>query len=398
MKKSCIVIFLHIIAGICLFGQDLSITPEDLIFELRADGGFHLFVRKKPDINSVLLTETTKDPSMNSDSFAYRAGEWNAINGDEIRLLNGVPIPAESRIYSLVSSTVINHPVFGQAFHIYIPYIIYYGYEDSRHGEVYLTDGTFLNIRSFSLPHADYRGAFKDNPFVLEAKQEPPMTVTEVIPEPVTTEVISEPAVPETKHESQPDPAQKYTPETVKAFEEIAKSGGGDIIFSSGPDDTIEQIRKVLEAEKGKNLDLVICLDTTNSMRKYINAVRAKLIPMLREMLINFPSFRIGMVLYKDYGDTSYLTRIVPFTDDFNKFQRDLNDIRVIGGGDIPEAVYEALYEGAIGFPWEREAKVMILIGDAPPHPKPRGKITKVMVNNVVNDKKIKVHAMVMPQ
>jgi hypothetical protein len=290
--------------------------------------------------------------------------------------------------------------------------VIYYGYENTRHGEVYLTDGTFLNIRSFYLPYADYRGPFKDNPFTLEAKQEPPEpeipeapiaevipepVAAEVIPEPVTAEVVSEPAAPETKHESLPDPAKKYTPETVDAFTEIAKTGGGDIIFSSGPDDTIEKIRMALQAEKGKNLDLVICFDTTQSMRKYFNSVRSKLIPTLNEMLIDFPSFRIGMVLYRDYRD-SYLTKSFPFTDDFNKFQRDLNDVRVGGGGDIPEAVYEALYEGATGFSWERESKVMILIGDAPPHPKPRGAVTKEMVDSIVNEKKIKVHAMVMPQ
>jgi hypothetical protein len=386
MKKFSIILILQIITSIYLYAQDLEISPADVSLELRADGGFHLFIRKKPDINSVLLTETTRDPSMNSENYAYRAGEWNAINGNEIRLLNGVPIPAESMIYSLVSSTVVSHPAFVEAFHIYIPYIIYYGYEDSRHGEVYLTDGTYLNIRSFSLPYADYRGVFRDNPFVLEAKQESPVP-----------EVKQEPIVPEVKREPPPNQTQKYIPETFDAFSEIAKRGGGEIIRSSGPDDTIEQIRKVLEAEKGKNLDLVICLDTTNSMRKYINSIRAKLIPMLREMLTNFPSFRIGMVLYRDYRDT-YLTRIVPFTDDFSKFQRDLNDIRVGGGGDIPEAVYEALYEGAAGFLWEKEAKVMILIGDAPPHPKPRGKITRDMVDSAVNEKGIKVHAMVMPQ
>jgi hypothetical protein len=386
MKKISIVIFLYIIAGFCLYGQDLSINSGDISIELRADGGFHLFIRKKPDIRSVLLTETTRDPSMNSDSFAYRAGEWNAINGDEIRLLNGTPIPASSRIYSLISSTVVSHPVFGEAFHIYIPYIIYYGYEDTRHGEVYLTDGTFLNIRSFSLPYADYRGAFRDNPFVLEAKQEPPMP-----------EIVQEPLVPEEKKEAQPIQGQNYLSETVNAFTEIAKSGGGEMIYSSGPDHTIELIRNVLFAEKGKNLDLVICLDTTGSMRKYINSVRAKLIPMLSEMLPNFPSFRIGTVLYKDYRD-SYLTKIVPFTDDFSKFQRDLNDIRVSGGGDIPEAVYEALYDGVKGFSWEKEAKIMILIGDAPPHPKPRGKITKEMVNEAIEEVGIKVHAMVMPK
>ena len=102
------------------------------------------------------------------------------------------------------------------------------------------------------------------------------------------------------------------------------------------------------------------------------------------------------MVLYKDYNDI-YLTRIVPFTDDFSKFQRDIDAIRVQGGGDIPEAVFEALYDGATKFPWEAESRVMLLAGDAPPHPRPRGKITKAMVDTAVEERGIKVSAIILP-
>jgi len=366
--RKCFVVLLVFLGVMTLSGQDLSINSGDLLLELRADGGFHLFIRKKPGIASVLLTETTRDPNMQADNYAYRAGEWNPINGDEIRLLNGVPIPRESRIYSLISSTVITHPVLGESFHIYIPYILYYGYPQGRHGEVHLTDGTFLNIRTFALPYADYRGSFRDNPFQLEAKQEPP-------PGP---------------------PTGIYLQETLDAFTEIAKFNNGDLIYSQGPDDVIELIKMALDKEKGKSLDLVICIDTTGSMRKYIDSVREKLIPMLQESLSGFPSFRIGMVQYKDYFDV-YLTRVTPFTSDFARFQRALNAIRAHGGGDIPEAVYEALYDGATRFTWEAEARIMILIGDAPPHPRPRGRITKAMAERAVAERNITVHAMILP-
>jgi len=370
MKKSrFLFILLLAVLDFSLFSQDLSIDRNDLRLELRPDGGFHLFIRKKPDISSVLLTETTRDPLMQSDNYAYRASEWNAINGDEIRLLNGVPLSRESRIHSLISSTVVNHPELGRAFHIYIPYILYYGYEEGRHGSVYLTDGTYLNIRAFSLPYADYRGAFKDNPFILEARQEPP---------------------------SGP-PHGTYIPETLVAFTEIARAGGGDIIYSRTPDDVTELIQTILEKEKGKPLDIVICLDTTNSMKKYIDPLREKLIPALNRILNEFPSFRIGMVLYKDYYDV-YLTKVIPFTSDFTRFQRELNAISVGGGGDIPEAVYEALYNGAIRFTWEAESRIMILIGDGPPHPKPRGNVTKEMAEKAARDRNIKVNAILLPQ
>jgi hypothetical protein len=72
-----------------LYAQDLSLSQDDLRIELRPDGGYHLFIRCKPDISSVLLPETTRDPQLIADNYAYRAAEWNAINGDEIRLIDG---------------------------------------------------------------------------------------------------------------------------------------------------------------------------------------------------------------------------------------------------------------------------------------------------------------------
>ncbi|MDR0473576.1 MAG: VWA domain-containing protein [Treponema sp.] len=349
--------------------QDLSLGPEDLRIEQRVDGGFHLFIRARGDIASVLLTESTRDPTLSSDNYAYRSPQWNPVNGDEIRILDGQPIPRENRIYSLIDSTVENDSQLGWAFHIYIPYILNYGYEGGRNGEVYVTDGTYLNIRAFALPYADYRGAFKDNPFVLSVTQQP-------LPGP---------------------PEGNYMRDTVDAFTEIANSGKGELIFSTGAEDLLEKIREALEKEKGRNLDLVLCLDTTGSMRNDIDQIRKGLSSVLKELIADFASFRIGMVLYKDYNE-EYLTKEIPFTSDFDTFQRALNAIRVGGGKDIPEAVYEALHEGAVKFPWERESKIMILIGDAPPHPRPRGKITREMVDKAVSERGLKVHTIILPQ
>jgi hypothetical protein len=366
-KIALLAAFFLILSPLC--AQDLSIQPGDLRIEQRVDGGFHLFIRARGDIASVLLTESTRDPTMTSDNYAYRAPEWNAVNGDEIRMLDGAPIPRESRIYSLVSSTIVEHAELGRAFHVYIPYILNYGYEGGRHGEVYVSDGAYLNIRAFALPYADYRGPFRDNPFEMNVTQEP-------LPGP---------------------PEGNYMKDTIETFTTIAETGNGELIYSAGPDDLIDRIQYALEKEKGKHLDLVICLDTTRSMRDDIDPVREKLIPMLKDLIGDFASFRIGMVLYKDYNE-EYLTRVIPFTTDFNVFQRTLNAIRVGGGKDIPEAVYEALYYGATRFPWENEAKIMILIGDAPPHPKPKGKITKEMVDRAIEEKGLTVHAIILPQ
>jgi len=367
-KKNVLLgIFLFIV--IPIFSQDLSISPEDLRIELRADGGFHLFVRKKPDISSVLLTESTRDPAFSADNFAYRAREWNPINGDEIRVLNGIPIPRESQIYSLISSTPAPHPELETAFHIYIPWVLEFGYRDSRYGEVFISDGTYFNIRAFSYPYADYRGSFADNPFQLSAVQRPPEK-----------------------------PMGNFMEEAERDFLEIAQQGQGDFAYASNPAELVEKIEELLSKETDNTVDIVLCIDSTGSMQPYIDEVRRMLIPMMKNIIAEFSDFRIGMVLYRDYPPDIYLNRVIPFTRDFSLFQRNLNAIRAQGGGDIPEAVYEALYEAAAKFPWAAESRLIILIGDAPPHPKPRGKITREMVYQMAEEKDLKISSIILAQ
>jgi len=347
-KFFCFFIFVSVVFP--ALGQDLSLGADDLRIELRADGGFHLFIRRKPDISSVLITESTRDPTMVEHNFAYRAMEWNPINGNEIRLLDGFPIPRESRIYSLVSSTPVAHPEFGQAFHIYIPWVLQYGHPPGRHGVVYVRDGTFFNVRAFDLPYADYRGRFADNPFMLHTMQRPPEVQL-----------------------------GNFMPEAEAAFIQIARDGGGNFLYAATPAALVEAIEQLLRQEAGNSVDIVLCIDTTGSMQPHIDAIREKLIPMMREITEEFTDWRIGIVRFKDYFE-EYLTRIIPFTNNFNTFQRQLNAIVARGGGDIPEAVYEGLYDAVSRFPWAAESRIIILIGDAPPHPRPRGRITRDMV------------------
>ncbi|MDR3276768.1 MAG: VWA domain-containing protein [Treponema sp.] len=360
--------------------QDLSIGAGDLLIEPGEDGGYHLYIRKKPGINSVLLTESTKDPQGKLDNYAYRAPEWNSINGDELRVLNGAPIPGEDRIYSLIDSTPETHPALGAAFHIFLPYILSYGSADTRHGEVYVAEGTWINIRAFSMPYADYRGRFQENPFVFTMVQRTP----EEIP-PVEFPPLEDP--PET-------PAGNYLSDAVSAFRDIA---GRDFVQATGPEDMVEKIGDLLRRGQGQRVDLVLCLDTTSSMKNSINVIKRQLMPMLKEMSAQFTDLRLGLVLYKDYYD-DYLNRVIPFTRDLDVFQASLNRASASGGRDVPEAVYEALYEGAVRFPWEAEVRLMILIGDAPPHLRPQGNITKEMLDLETGLRNIRVGAILLPR
>ena len=128
MKKA-VLILIALACAVSIHAIDLSLGKDDLRIVQSPEGGYHLYIRAKSDIKSVLLTETTRDPELKSDNYAYRAPEWNPVNGDEKRMLDGAFIPAEKKIYSLIDSTPEKDTPIGEAFHIWIPYLISYGYD-----------------------------------------------------------------------------------------------------------------------------------------------------------------------------------------------------------------------------------------------------------------------------
>ncbi|MGP1440281.1 MAG: hypothetical protein ACTTJ3_06040, partial [Treponema sp.] len=108
--------------------KDLNISKEDTFVLPGNNGGFHLYIKAKEDIKSVLLTETTQDPKLKLHNYAYRDPDFNEINGHEKRMLNGEILDISKGLYSLIDSTVEENTPIGKAFHIWIPRIIVYGY------------------------------------------------------------------------------------------------------------------------------------------------------------------------------------------------------------------------------------------------------------------------------
>jgi len=370
--------------------EDLLLGPDDLRIEQLTDGGYHLYVRKKPGLGSVLLTESTKDPARKADNYAYRATEKNAVNGEEKRLLDGAFLPPESKIYSIIDSTPEPDARFGEAFHLFIPWVVEWGYAWSRAGQTFIADGSFVNLRAFALPYADYRGAFADNPYLVRVTQVPR-------PRPVVKAPLPPPPLPSpAPAPPKPRDPDLYMPETVRAFEGIAESGKGEARFSEGEADIVPELSALLDRAKGKSVDLVVCLDTTDSMKDDIDAVKKAIPEMLKERLAEFGSFRLGFVLYKDYFE-DYLVKKFDFTRDFSVFTSELSAVRVAGGRDIPEAVYEALYAALVEYPWAAEKKMIVLIGDAPPHPLPRGKIDRELVEKTSARLEVEIDAIILP-
>ncbi|HZK19159.1 MAG TPA: vWA domain-containing protein [Treponemataceae bacterium] len=379
-KKISLVVFSTFFSALC-FCSDLTISIKDIRLEPDASEGFHLFVRAKSEIKSILLTETTKDPEGTSANYSYRAAEWNTYNGDEIRILNGEPLTSDYAKYSLIDSTPEKDTEFGEAFHIYIPPKILWGYPWTRNGVTEISMGTFVNIRTFQKPHADYMGGYIDNPFMFDFKapQKTPKTPT------LTSE---------------------YSPAAVQAFNEISNNL---VIYSQGPETIANDILQSFNEISPKNkIDVVFAIDATGSMWNIIEHVQEKLVPELAKALEKCTEVRLGLLWYRDYGDNFSMdglpVQLNKFTYDTDLFFERLNKMNIpqgsLIGGDIPEAVYEALYASIVYYPWDSEAeKKIILVGDAEPHPKPRGvkQIGKDTVEKLAKQKNITIDCIIIP-
>jgi hypothetical protein len=458
----------------------LSIRAEDLRIEQRGDAGYHLYIRASSGLGSVLLTESTTDPARKADSYAYRAVQKNAINGDEPRVLDGKRMSPTNGQYFLVDSSPEPDAQLGSAFHVFIPWVVVWGYSWSRSGREFIHDGSFVNIRAFSKPFADYSGAYADNPYVVRVSQAPsptravmaagappapatplaaptpappapaaapapvatPAPVAAPVPTPVAAPAKSElaarpaPAAPapatvpppaaapvaapaKTGLAARPAPASvpataapaaipvsaartptppkgHFMPETVEAFSSLVGANGGKLAYAAAGGDVPEAIDGLLAADAGADVDIVLCVDTTDTMADTIEAIKTRLPGLLAKRVGGFSSYRLGLVAYKDYFE-EYLYRRFDFTSDLATFSGSLEALRSGGGRDVPEAVYEALYASLNEFSWSAAKRIVILVGDAPPHPLPRGSVDGAMVDEAAAAVRVELDAVIGP-
>ncbi len=120
-------------------------------------------------------------------------------------------------------------------------------------------------------------------------------------------------------------------------------------------------------------LDVVIVFDSTSSMGVHVLAIKNHVQQLMSAITYLVPNARLGLVAYRDLREFDpteyeYITRIQPLTTDVKVLQKFLEPAKAYGGGDRPEAVFQGL-EAATKMVWRKNArKVIILVGDAPPH------------------------------
>ena len=119
-----------------------------------------------------------------------------------------------------------------------------------------------------------------------------------------------------------------------------------------------------------EQLDLSLVIDTTGSMGDELEYLKTEIDSIVESVNQMFPHVdqRYSLITYRDNGD-EYVVRSWDFTGSLQDFRRQLDQQSAAGGGDFPEAMDSALRSaGQLSWRKGNTARVMFLVGDAPPH------------------------------
>jgi hypothetical protein len=157
---------------------------------------------------------------------------------------------------------------------------------------------------------------------------------------------------------------------------------------------TGEYVSKPMLLNKPTKLDLVFLIDTTGSMWDDIDNVKNSVSTIVDTVSTKISDYRIAVADFRDfpqapYGETSdyvYKARC-GFTNDKSQIISAVNSLSADGGYDWQESVYSGLMNAIAAKDlgsWRTDAeRIIILIGDAPPHdPEP---YTGYTINTVID-------------
>lgn len=120
-----------------------------------------------------------------------------------------------------------------------------------------------------------------------------------------------------------------------------------------------------------KELDIAFIVDCTLSMGPYIENVRNSIREIVEEIKQGETiDTRLALVEYRDHApqDETFVTQTHDFTSSVDEMKQWLDECVASGGGDLPEAVADALND-ANNLSWRpRATKICLVITDAPPH------------------------------
>ncbi len=151
-------------------------------------------------------------------------------------------------------------------------------------------------------------------------------------------------------------------------------------------------LKKRISHLRRTGLEIALCLDSTSSMGETIRHAKGSLKTIFLLLKDLVPSARIAILTYRDKSD-AYVVRKTRLGVNLWEGLSFLSSVVAEGGGDFPEAVDQALTI-ANRLPWKRSStKVILLVGDAPPHEYP-GMAQALRIAKIFKDRGGSVHAM----
>lgn len=362
MKKIYyIILYINIFST--LYSWDTVIDKKDIVF-IKSDSGYELFIRAKPEISSILLTEAQKWPDNTQPNYGLRTEIYYEANSDQKRILDGKVLSTRYDAFFLIDSTPKKHELLENAYRFFLPEKVIFGYDWTKNGEVEIKPGTRINLRLFEKPYADYEGRFKDQWIILE------LFVSET----------------------------KYNHQLIRDMEKLTSLRKGKNFILRENDNPEDFFKKnILDNISISPLhDIVFLIDTTHSMHKLLPSFQKSFPEILKEIDKKVRNYRIAFIYYRDYGER-YVTRISHFSNDKDALIKELSSMRVQGGQDIPEAMNEAIYDlRKLDFR-KNSRRTAFIIADAPAHSEPRGEVTHQMALETLEELNIKINALCLP-
>ncbi len=126
------------------------------------------------------------------------------------------------------------------------------------------------------------------------------------------------------------------------------------------------------------DLDVAFVIDSTASMTPVVEWIKRDVAKMMRAFAMISREPRIGLTFYRDHGD-DYVAKRIPLTGNGRSLARSIRNITAEGGGDIPEAVFEAAHVTVHKQNWASSRRMVIVVGDAPPHENTMKRLTRLV-------------------
>jgi von Willebrand factor type A domain len=152
----------------------------------------------------------------------------------------------------------------------------------------------------------------------------------------------------------------------IKAFSGLTENNSSacNLILDNK---TIPDVLCKIVAEAREGSEIVFAVDKTGSMADDIEEVKNN----INKIIDCLPKgCRLGALAYGDNrADGRNWYSSMDLTEDYTAVRKFINSITVVGGGDIPESVYDALWKCLNEMSWKdcKAPDKIIVMGDAPP-------------------------------